>query len=153
MQKKNIKSTDFTLWEIEFEITISYDKYKFTLEEAKQDFVTKIGAEGEHDEILGKAFDEIILTTEIQYFACDSGHGGNIINDCLNALREDSPGFNEADYEYRWTKLDYMHYINEPYISWALEISSYGQITYDNEILSGKCLGLIWDGCECENCL
>ena len=26
-------------------------------------------------------------------------------------------------------------------------------IRYDNEILSGKCLGLIWDGCECENCL
>ena len=93
------------------------------------------------------------LTTEIQYFACDSGHGGNIINDCLNALKEDSPGFGEMDYEYRWNKRDYKDYLDEPYIQWALDISSYGQIKIENEILIGGCLGLVWDDCKCENCI
>lgn len=52
--------------------------------------------------------DDIILTTEIQYFVCDSGHGGNIINDCINALKEDSPGYSEMEFEYRWNKLEHI---------------------------------------------
>ena len=39
MQRKNIKSTDFTLWEIEFEISKNYDSDKFSFEEAKKDFL------------------------------------------------------------------------------------------------------------------
>ena len=90
-----------------------------------------------------KYFLEIVLTTEIQYYACDSGHGGNIINDCLNALKEDSPGFSECEYEYRWIKLDYNHFLDETYISWAIELSSYGNIKYNDGILVGDCLGLV----------
>ena len=152
MQKKNIKSTDFTLWEIEFEISKYYNRDDYSFEDAKKDFEEKLGVEiieEDDDEISS----EIVLTTEIQYYACDSGHGGNIINDCLNALKEDSPGFSECEYEYRWIKLDYNHFLDEPYISWAIELSSYGNIKYNDGILIGDCLGLVWDDCECEACL
>ena len=57
------------------------------------------------------------------------------------------------DYEYRWNKRDYKDYLDEPYIQWALDISSYGQIKIENEILIGGCLGLVWDDCKCENCI
>ena len=150
MQRKNIKSTDFTLWEIEFEISKNYDSDKFSFEEAKKDFSEKIGDVNVEEEDF-ELFE--CLTTEIQYFACDSGHGGNIINDCLNALKEDSPGFGEMDYEYRWNKRDYKDYLDEPYIQWALDISSYGQIKIENEILIGDCLGLVWDDCKCDACI
>jgi len=43
--------------------------------------------------------------------------------------------------------------MDEPYISWALELSSYGYIKYRNGILIGDCLGLVWDNCECQACL
>ena len=42
MQKKNIKSTDFTLWEIEFEISKSYNRDDFSFEDAKKDFEQKL---------------------------------------------------------------------------------------------------------------
>ena len=74
------------------------------------------------------------------------------LNYCLNALKKDSPGFNEMDYEYRWNKLDYNDYLDEQYISWALDISSYGQIEYKDGILSGDCLLLVWDDCNCDQC-
>jgi hypothetical protein len=79
MQEINIEKTDFTLWEIEFEISKKYDSNKFSFEEAKKDFYEKIGVEcGEEQEDFER-FE--YLTAEIQYFACDCGHGGNIIND------------------------------------------------------------------------
>ena len=91
--------------------------------------------------------DDIILTTEIQYFACDSGHGGKI-----NALKEDSPGYSEMEFEYRWNKLDYKDYINEPdlksNIEWALKLSSYDQIIFKDGYLIGDDLSLVWDKFE-----
>ena len=84
MQEVNIEKTDFTLWEIEFEISKKYDSNKFSFEEAKQDFYEKIGVVSVDEEDFERSE---YLTTEIQYFACDCGHGGNIINDCLNALK------------------------------------------------------------------
>jgi len=57
------------------------------------------------------------------------------------------------DYEYRWNKRDYKDYLDEPYIQWALDISSYDQIKIKDGVLSGDCLGLVWDDCECENCV
>jgi hypothetical protein len=96
--------------------------------------------------------DDIVLTTEIQYFACDSGHGGNIVNDCINALKEDSPGYGEMEFEYRWNKLEHKNYINEPdmknYIEWALKLSSYGEIIFEDGYLIGDDLSLIWDKFE-----
>lgn len=151
MQEVNIEKTDFTLWEIEFEFTNSYDREKFTFEQARKDFFEKVGVDALEDED-DKLFSEIVLSTEIIYYSCDSGHGSNIINDCLNALKKDSPGFNEMDYEYRWNKLDYNDYLDEQYISWALDISSYGQIEYKDGILSGDCLLLVWDDCNCDQC-
>ena len=149
MQEVNIEKTDFTLWEIEFEISKKYDSNKFSFEEAKQDFYEKIGVVSVDEEDFERSE---YLTTEIQYFACDCGHGGNIINDCLNALKEDSIGFGEMDYEYRWNKRNYKDYLDEEYISWALDISSYGQIKYKDGILSGDCLLLVWDDCNCDQC-
>ena len=43
MQKKNIKSTDFTLWEIEFEISKFYNRDDYTFDDAKKDFEEKLG--------------------------------------------------------------------------------------------------------------
>lgn len=145
--KLHIDKSDFTLWEIEFEISNNYDREYFTFKEARKDFFEKIGVnpiEEEDDE----SNSEIFLSTEIQYFACDSGHGGNIINDCLVALKKDSPGYEEMDFEYRWEKLNYKNHLNESYLDWALEISSNGQIILQNEFLIGEDLSLIWDGFE-----
>jgi hypothetical protein len=152
MKEINIEKTDFTLWEIEFEISKKYDSNKFSFEEAKKDFYEKIGVEATNisEEEEFERFE--YLTTEIQYFACDSGHGGNIINDCLNALKEDSPGFGETEWEYSWNKRDYKDYLHEPYIQWALDISSYGQIKIKDGVLSGDCLLLVWDECNCDQC-
>ena len=152
MQKIKIEKTNFTLWEIEFEISKKYDSNKFSFEEAKKDFYEKIGVEATNisEEEEFERFE--YLTTEIQYFACDSGHGGNIINDCLNALKEDSPGFGETEWEYSWNKRDYKDYLHEPYIQWALDISSYGQIKIKDGVLSGDCLLLVWDECNCDQC-
>jgi hypothetical protein len=152
MQSKHINQTDFTLWEVEFSIVLSYDRDDFTFQEAKEDFKQKVGIEALEEED-DETMPELLLTTEIQYYACDSGHGGNIINDCLIALQEDCPGFDEIDYEYEWRRLDYEEYLNEPYISWALDISSYGDIKINDEILRGECLGLVWQNCQCENCV
>lgn len=150
MQEIKIEKTDFTLWEIEFEISNNYDLDNFSFEEAKKDFYEKIGIDAYEEKEDFERFE--CLTTEIQYFACDCGHGGNIINDCLNALKEDSPGIGEMDYEYSWNKRNYKDYLEEPYISWALEISSYGQIKIKDGILSGDCLLLVWDDCSCDQC-
>ena len=38
MQEIKIEKTDFTLWEIEFEISNNYDLDNFSFEEAKKDF-------------------------------------------------------------------------------------------------------------------
>jgi len=45
MQKKNIKSTDFTLWEIEFEISKSYNRDDYSFDDAKKDFEEKLGVD------------------------------------------------------------------------------------------------------------
>jgi hypothetical protein len=137
-----INESNFTLWEVEFEISMSYDKENYTFEEAQNDFLSKVGTspiEEEEDSYET----EINLSTEIQYYACDSGDGGNIINDCLNALRDDTPGFNDIDYEYRWKKLDYKDFLDEPFIEWALEISSYGEIIHKDGFLIGYDLSLV----------
>ena len=149
--KIHISESNFTLWEVEFVLTNSYDREKFSLEDARKDFYDKIGLnalEDSDDDML----DDIVLTTEIQYFACDSGHGGNIVNDCINALKEDSPGYGEMEFEYRWNKLEHKNYINEPdmknYIEWALKLSSYGEIIFEDGYLIGDDLSLIWDKFE-----
>lgn len=149
--KIHISETNFTLWEVEFEITNSYDREKFSFEDARKDFYDKIALnalEESDDDML----DDIILTTEIQYFACDSGHGGNIINDCINALKEDSPGYGEMEFEYRWNKLEHKNFLNDPdmksYIEWALKLSSYGEITFEDGYLIGDDLSLVWDKFE-----
>ena len=43
MQKKNIKSTDFTLWEIEPEISKSIIEMIIVLKMLKKDFEEKLG--------------------------------------------------------------------------------------------------------------
>ena len=48
------------------------DDYSF--EDAKKDFEEKLGVESLEDDD-DEIFSEIVLTTEIQYYACDSGHG------------------------------------------------------------------------------
>ena len=140
--KLPIDESDFTLWEVEFEIFISYDKEDYTFVAARKDFLSKVGTNSleEEEDDFGA---EIYLSTEIQYYACDSGYGGNIINDCLNALRDEAPGFNDIDYEYRWSKLDYKDFLNEPFIDWALELSSYGEIIYKDGFLIGEDLSLV----------
>ena len=65
MQEVNIEKTDFTLWEIEFEISKKYDSNKFSFEEAKQDFYEKIGVVSVDEEDFERSE---YLTTEIQYF-------------------------------------------------------------------------------------
>ena len=137
-----IDESDFTLWEVEFSVSMNFSKGKYSFEEARKDFIAKVGTnplEEEEDDFES----DIFLSAEIQYYACDSGFGGNIINDCLVALQDDTPGFDEIDYEYRWTKLDYKNFLDEPFISWALELSSYGEIIYDNGFLIGDDLSLV----------
>ena len=41
--KIHIDESNFTLWEVEFEFTGIYDRKKFTYEEARKDFIDKIG--------------------------------------------------------------------------------------------------------------
>lgn len=149
--KIHISETNFTLWEVEFEITNSYDRKIFSFEDARKDFYDKIGLNA-LEESDGDMLDDIILTTEIQYFACDSGHGGNIINDCINALKEDSPGYGEMEFEYRWNKLEHKNFMNDPdiksNIEWALKLSSNGAITFEDGYLIGDDLSLVWDKFE-----
>ena len=151
MKEINIKNTDFTLWEIKFEFSIYYNSDEFSFEEAKKDFFKKLGtnAQEEKEDML---FEEIFLSTEIVYYACDSGHGSNIITDCINALKEDSPGYNHSEYQYTWNKLDYNDYIDSDEIKWALHLSSNNQISYSKGVLSGDCLLLVWDDCSCDQC-
>ena len=151
MMQLEILKSDFTLWEVEFRIFKSYDRKSFTNIQALKHFKQITGVD--HLEFDDEEEDHINLSVEIQYFACDSGHGGNIINDCLIALQEDSPSImNEADYEYSWRKLDYLNFLNSEEINYALEVSSFNEIQYKNKILSGNCLGLVWNDCNCENC-
>jgi len=151
MIQLEILKSDFTLWEVEFRIFKSYDRKIFTAKQALKHFKKITGVDPFEFEDEGE--DHINLSVEIQYYACDTGHGGNIINDCLIALKEDSQGImEEADYDYSWTKLDYMNFLNSEEINYALEISSFGDIQYGNKILRGKCLGLVWNDCSCDNC-
>ena len=59
-----------------------------------------------------------MIFAEFSYYAFDSGHGGNIVNDCLIAIEEDGVQMDKfPDYEYRWNKIEscpgYTDYLEE----------------------------------------
>lgn len=140
----HIDDTDFTLWEVAFEISNTYEGGDCSFDEAKLDFLEKVGVEAvEEEEDVDPS--NFTLTTEIQYYACDSGHGSNIINDCLEALKEDSPGFNDLDYEYKWNKLDYKTLKSGEEINMALDLSTQKEIEYKDGFLIGGDLSVIWE--------
>ena len=141
----HIDDSDFTLWEVSFEISKNYEEEEYSFEEAKLDFLEKVGSDAleEEEDIDPSSF---ILTTEIQYYACDSGHGGNIINDCLLALKEDSPGYNDFDYDYKWNKLNYKDFPSGEEINIALDISTQKEVYFKEGYLIGEDLSIVWDG-------
>lgn len=149
LQKVKLSDTEFTLWGVEFTIYKSYDKKTFTAEQAKEHFISLSDNLEPYDFEDDSEDDYWYLTTDFCYYACDSGHGGNIINDCLNAIFDDGIKMNQLDYEYKWNKLDISH--DHEYIPMAL--STYGNdLKLEEEFLIGECLSEFIDNCSCVNC-
>lgn len=134
--------SDFTLWQVEFDLIASYNRDEYSFEEARLDFIEKHGLEPLNDED-DESNSEIVLYTDVLYYACDSGHGSNIVDDCISALSNDSKDFDSLEYEYKWKKLDWKKYLNDPAITMALEISSGGRIEFKDGMLIGSNLSLI----------
>ena len=149
LQKVKLSDTEFTLWEVEFTISKSYDKKTFTAEQAKEHF-TSISDNLEPSDFEDDSEDDSwYLFTEVCYYSCDSGHGANIINDCLIAMSDDGIQMNQLDYEYKWNKLDISH--DHEYLPMAL--STYGNdLKIEEEFLIGECLAEFIENCSCENC-
>ena len=149
LQKVKLSDTKFTLWEVEFTISKSYDKKTFTAEQARENFMSISDNLEPFDFEDDSEDDSWYLFTEVCYYACDSGHGANIINDCLTAMSDDGIQMNQLDYEYKWNKLDISH--DHEYIPMAL--STYGNdLKIEEEFLIGECLAEFIENCSCENC-
>jgi|TARA_A200000113_G_scaffold44327_1_gene35860 hypothetical protein len=151
--KKHISETEYCMWEVEFRLYKSYKNEIFSFKEAENDFNAKIGISWlEHDEEVIDG--EFVLSGEFQYYACDSGHGGNIINDCLVAMREDGVDLSLFDdYDYEWSKIDLQSRPEyEENIQMSLSVSSLHDIKYHKPYFIGECLGIILDNCDCSNC-
>ena len=107
MQVK-LSEAKIVLWKVTFEIRKDYDKKQFTFVEAKEHFYSKSDGIGpdETQEELDHTDESWYLSTEFSYYNCDSGHGANIINDCLIAIKEDGIEMDQFDWEYRWQKIE-----------------------------------------------
>jgi hypothetical protein len=108
LQKLKLSDASIVLWEVTFEIAKDYDKKKYTFNEAQEHFCTISdgGGQDEFEEDLDDSDESWYFSDEFSYYCCDSGHGGNIINDCLIAISEDGINMDEFDWQYRWRKID-----------------------------------------------
>ena len=149
LQKIKLSEANITLWRVTFNISKFYNKNDYTLNKARRHFMSLVDEEGGED-YTEESDDDWYLSTEFSYYACDSGHGGNIINDCLNAIREDGIEMDEfPDYEYQWNKIESSQDYQE-HLSYGL--STYGRgIKIEDDFLLGECLSEFIDNCSCKN--
>jgi|TARA_B100001971_G_C17859589_1_gene367658 hypothetical protein len=152
LQKVKLSETKLTLWEVEFTFHQFYDKNDYTPEEAKKHFMSIADNLEPHEfeENSDESDENWYLSTEFCYYACDSGHGGNIINDCLVAMSDDGIQIDQIeDYDYKWNKLDISH--DQEYLPMGL--STYGNdIKFEDGFLIGECLSEFIDNCSCKDC-
>jgi len=158
LQKIKLSETQLTLWEVEFTVDKSYDKKNYTAEEARKHFksIADNLEPDEFEENSDKSDEDWYLFATFSYYACDGGHGGNIINDCLVAMSDDGIRFGKVhstdkfdDYEYKWHKLDISH--DQEYIPMGL--STYGNnLKVEDGFLIGECLSEFIDNCSCKDC-
>jgi len=148
--KVKLDKSDLTLWEVIFKCYKSYKKNEIELEEAKKQFLelTQIDEPSIESSESNSTWD---FSTEFSYYSCDGGHGSNIINDCIMAMREDGIDVDKLDdYDYNWNKLD-LHNDKE-YIQMGLS-TSHSDIDFDGEYLIGECLIEFIEDCPCSNCI
>ena len=152
LQKVKLIETKLVLWEVEFTFHQFYDKNSFSPQEAVENFksITDGLEPYDFEENEDDSDDNWYLTTEVSYYACDSGHGANIVNDCLVAMADDGIKLDEIeDYDYQWNKLDIS--INQEYIQMGLSTYS-NEITYEDGFLVGTCFSEFIDNCSCKEC-
>ena len=101
-----ISSTNFTLWKVTFSVWKTYERNKFSYDDAYENFESI--CDGVVPDQFEEDFDEDedwYFSADFSYYACDSGHGSNIVNDCIASMNDD--GINESNFdewEYRWNQ-------------------------------------------------
>ena len=149
VQKIHIDDSDFVLWEVEFQVSKIYDRNNFTFKKALEHFQMALDIQLDDDP--PENDEDIFLSCEFQYYACDNGHGSNIINDCLVAMKDDGINLDGFEYEVHWLKLDHKESENKDFIPMALSVSYY-DIKFDDPYFIGECLAGISSHCPCNNC-
>ena len=150
--KIDLDSTNFTLWEVSFTVNKSYKREEFSFDDGYENFESICDgiAPDQEDEDFEED-DDWYFSAEFSYYACDSGHGDNIITDCLTAMSDDgikSENFDEI--EHSWRKLDLVH--DAEYIPMALSTYGNDDIKVENGKLIGVCLYEFVDDCTCSSC-
>ncbi len=149
VQKIHIDDSDFVLWEVEFQVSKIYDRNNFTFKKALEHFQMALNIQLDDDP--PENDEDIYLSCEFQYYAFDNGHGSNIINDCLVAMKDDGINLDGFEYEVHWLKLDHKKSENKDFIPMALSVSYY-DIKFDDPYFIGECLAGISSHCPCDNC-
>ena len=98
---------------------------------------------------------------ECDYYQCDSGDGGNIVNDSITMMQDEGMNLDELEYTYEWLKLIENGEKIENYQDFELDAAlkttgDYGYNTKPLQIkdgyLVGECLSIFID-CQCEGCI